>query len=106
MLAHIRELAAVTQVPVNADFGDGYADHPDGVGENVRRCVEAASPACRSKTRPGEKDAAVRLGSMRWRGCARGADGHRCDRRRGGAHGAVRSFLVGRPDLPEVLRRL
>ena len=39
MLAHIREIAAATPLPVNADFMGGYADEPEGVAENVRLCV-------------------------------------------------------------------
>ena len=39
MLAHIGALAAVSDVPVNADFGNGYADEPDEVGRNVQLCV-------------------------------------------------------------------
>jgi 2-methylisocitrate lyase-like PEP mutase family enzyme len=40
MLAHIAELvAAVPDIPVNADFENGYADDPDGVAANVTRCV-------------------------------------------------------------------
>src|ERR671924_243786 len=40
MLAHLRELVAATEVPVNADFEGGYADAPEEVAQNVRRCVE------------------------------------------------------------------
>ncbi|HET6900331.1 MAG TPA: isocitrate lyase/phosphoenolpyruvate mutase family protein [Vicinamibacteria bacterium] len=39
-LAHFAEIAGACDVPVNADFQAGYADTPEGVGENVRRCVE------------------------------------------------------------------
>jgi 2-methylisocitrate lyase-like PEP mutase family enzyme len=40
MLAHIAEIAAAVDLPVNADFTAGYAHAPEGVFENVRRCVE------------------------------------------------------------------
>lgn len=41
MLAHLRELvAAVPDVPVNADFENAYADDPEGVARNVAACVE------------------------------------------------------------------
>jgi 2-methylisocitrate lyase-like PEP mutase family enzyme len=40
MLAHLAELVAATDVPVNADFEGGYADAPEGVAESVRLCVE------------------------------------------------------------------
>src|SRR6202049_17121 len=39
MLAHIRELVAATDLPVNADFENGYADDPNDVAESVRLCV-------------------------------------------------------------------
>ena len=39
VLAHFRELAAATDVPLNADFEDGLADDLDGLAENVTRCV-------------------------------------------------------------------
>jgi 2-methylisocitrate lyase-like PEP mutase family enzyme len=39
VLAHFRELAEATDVPLNADFENGFADDPDGVAENVTRCI-------------------------------------------------------------------
>jgi len=39
-LAHFAEIAAASGLPVNADFQAGYADTPEGVAANVRRCVE------------------------------------------------------------------
>jgi len=39
MLAHVTEVASATSLPVNADFQNGYADEPDGVGANVARCI-------------------------------------------------------------------
>src|SRR5262249_60275971 len=39
MLAHIAELAAATDVPLNADFEGGYAHAPADVAESVRLCV-------------------------------------------------------------------
>jgi 2-methylisocitrate lyase-like PEP mutase family enzyme len=39
VLAHFQELAAATEVPLNADFEDGLAADPDGVAENVTRCI-------------------------------------------------------------------
>ena len=38
MLAHIAELVRATDLPVNADFENGYADAPEGVAANVRKC--------------------------------------------------------------------
>jgi len=39
VLAHYRELVEATDVPLNADFENGFADDPDGVADNVRRCI-------------------------------------------------------------------
>jgi 2-methylisocitrate lyase-like PEP mutase family enzyme len=39
MLAHIKELVEATDLPVNADFENGYADDPEDVAANVRLCV-------------------------------------------------------------------
>ncbi len=39
VLGHFRELAAATDVPLNADFEDGFADSPDGVAESVTACI-------------------------------------------------------------------
>ena len=43
VLAHIGEIVAATPLPVNADFQAGYADDPEGVAENVTRCVRAGA---------------------------------------------------------------
>ena len=39
MLSHIREIAQVTSLPVNADFQNAYADEPEDVAESVKLCV-------------------------------------------------------------------
>ncbi|MES2220573.1 MAG: isocitrate lyase/phosphoenolpyruvate mutase family protein [Acidobacteriota bacterium] len=40
VLGHIAEIVAAIELPINADFQAGYADHPEGVAANVRLCVE------------------------------------------------------------------
>ena len=39
VLAHLRELVEATDIPVNADFENGFADDPNGVAESVTRCI-------------------------------------------------------------------
>ena len=39
MLAHLSDLAAATDLPLNADFMNAYADDPDNVAANVARAV-------------------------------------------------------------------
>jgi 2-methylisocitrate lyase-like PEP mutase family enzyme len=40
MLAHIRDIASATPLPVNADFLNGFADKPEDVAANVKLCIE------------------------------------------------------------------
>ncbi len=40
MLAHIRDLVEATNLPVNADFENAYADDPNWCAENARLCAE------------------------------------------------------------------
>src|SRR5262245_37571840 len=39
MLAHVRDIAHATHLPVNADFQSGYADDAQALAENVKLCV-------------------------------------------------------------------
>jgi PEP phosphonomutase and related enzymes len=41
MLAHLKAIVAATEIPVNADFENAYADEPAGVAANVLRAAEA-----------------------------------------------------------------
>jgi 2-methylisocitrate lyase-like PEP mutase family enzyme len=40
-LSHIRDLAAATDLPINADFESGFARDADGVHESARLCIGA-----------------------------------------------------------------
>jgi len=40
VLAHYREIAAATDIPLNADFENGFADDPAGVAANVKLCID------------------------------------------------------------------
>jgi 2-methylisocitrate lyase-like PEP mutase family enzyme len=104
MLAHIRELVEATDIPVNADFENGYADDPDGVTENVRRCVETgvAGLSIEDNSGRGEKPLYdVEFATKRIR-AARAAIGD------SGVvlTGRAECFLVGVDDINEVIRRL
>src|SRR3982750_2566615 len=56
MLAHIREMVEATDLPVNADFENGYADDPNHVAENVGRCVETGVAGLSVEDNSGRKD--------------------------------------------------
>nr|WP_295109737.1 isocitrate lyase/phosphoenolpyruvate mutase family protein [uncultured Caulobacter sp.] len=41
VIAHLAQLCAATDLPVNADFEAGFADAPEGVAESVNLAIEA-----------------------------------------------------------------
>lgn len=43
VLAHVRDLARATPLPLNVDFQSGYAPDAGGVAANVTRCVHAGA---------------------------------------------------------------
>lgn len=57
MLAHLAEMvAAVPDIPVNADFENGYADAPDGVAKNVVLCVATGVAGLSIEDATGRKE--------------------------------------------------
>jgi len=40
-LAYIADIAGAVDVPINADFASGYGESPQGVADNVTRCIAA-----------------------------------------------------------------
>ncbi len=55
-LGHFAEIAAAVEVPVNADFQDGYAEDPEGVAENVRLCVETGVAGLSIEDSTGDRE--------------------------------------------------
>ena len=52
MLTHIRAVVEATDLPVNADFGNGFADDPEGVAESVRLCIATGVAGLSIEDRP------------------------------------------------------
>jgi 2-methylisocitrate lyase-like PEP mutase family enzyme len=106
MLAHLREIAAAADVPVNADFEGGYADAPEVVAESVRLCIETgiAGLSIEDSTPDDQNplyDFDLALARVR---AARAA----IDKAGGDVVFTARTegFVRGRPDLAETIRRL
>src|SRR5579864_5417405 len=57
MLAHVADMVAATDLPVNADFRSGYAREPAAVAENVRLCVETGVAGLSIEDAPAEPGA-------------------------------------------------
>src|SRR5262245_1829016 len=106
MLAHIAEIVAASDLPVNADFEGGYAHEPAGVAENVRLCVDTGVAGLSIEDSTGDKDKPLYdldLAVERIKAARAAID------RAGGdvlLTGRAECFLVGRPDLDETIRRL
>jgi len=106
MLAHFKEIATATDVPINADFENGYAHEPDDVAANVKLCVETGVAGLSIEDSTGDKSkplydlthAVARMRAARAAIDAAGGDVV--------LTGRAECFLVGRPDLDEVMRRL
>src|SRR5215213_8601757 len=56
-LAHIAEIAAAVDLPVNADFASGYGADPQGVEESVARCVATGVAGLSIEDATGERSA-------------------------------------------------
>jgi 2-methylisocitrate lyase-like PEP mutase family enzyme len=106
VLAHVREIAQVTDVPVNADFENGFAHDPDGVAESVRLCIETGVAGLSIEDFNGNDadplyDFDLAVARVR---AARKA----IDAAGGGVVFTARTegFIHGRPDLDETIKRL
>jgi 2-methylisocitrate lyase-like PEP mutase family enzyme len=105
VLAHYRELSAATDVPLNADFENGFADDPDKVADNVTRCIATGVAGLSIEDSPQsevplyEFDAALaRVKAARTAIDKAGGDVVFTARTEG--------FIRGRPDIDETIRRL
>jgi 2-methylisocitrate lyase-like PEP mutase family enzyme len=104
VLAHCREIAETADVPVNADFENGYADDLGALAANVRACVETGVAGLSIEDFTGNEseplydfDVAVRRVRT-----AREAIGNSGVVLTGRAEG----FLHGKPDLDDAIERL
>jgi 2-methylisocitrate lyase-like PEP mutase family enzyme len=106
VLAHLRELVGATDLPVNADFENGYAPDAAGVAESVRLAVETGVAGLSIEDSTGDAGKPLfdlEVAVERMRAARRAID------KAGGDTllvGRAEGFLWGRPDLEEAIRRL
>jgi 2-methylisocitrate lyase-like PEP mutase family enzyme len=106
VLLHLSSLAHATDLPLNADFENGFADAPDEVARNVALAVDTGVAGLSVEDYTGHADrglydfdlAVARIAA------ARAA----IDRTQSGVLLTARSegFIRGAPDLEETIRRL
>lgn len=105
-LAHLHELVAATDLPINADFENGFGTDVAGVAEAVRLAVETGIAGLSIEDSTGEAaqplfdltQACERLKAARTAIDHSGSDVMLI--------GRAECFLVGRPDLVETIARL
>jgi 2-methylisocitrate lyase-like PEP mutase family enzyme len=106
VLAHIAEIVAATDVPVNADFEGGYADEPAGVAENVRRCCETGVAGLSIEDSTGDKDKPlydIPFAVERMKAARAAIDKAAPDVL---LTGRAEGFIAGVPDLEQMIARL
>jgi methylisocitrate lyase len=107
MLAHLRAVVEATDLPVNADFENGYADDPAEVAEHVLQAVDTGIAGLSIEDSTGRADPPLyefALAVERVRAARQAID-------RSGSRvlltARAECFLVGHPDpLQEAMRRL
>ena len=105
-LAHMRHLAAVSDLPINADFESGFAATPEGVFESVGLAIDTGIAGLSIEDSTGdpsnplrEKSEAIeRLHAARAAIDANGGDTLLV--------GRAENYFVGRPGLDDVIERL
>ncbi len=106
ILDHLRELVAATDLPVNADFENGFATDAQGVAESVRLAVETGVAGLSIEDSTGDANAPLfpidvavqRLRAARQAIDAAGGDTYLV--------GRAENFFAGRPDLDDTIARL
>jgi 2-methylisocitrate lyase-like PEP mutase family enzyme len=104
MLAHIKELVDATDVPVNADFENGYADDPNDVAESVKLCVATGVAGLSIEDATDRKESRlydVDLAIERIKAAREAIDDSGVL-----LVGRAEGFLVGRENIDQVIRRL
>ncbi len=106
VLAHLAELVAATDVPINADFENGFAHEPAQVAENVRLGAQTGVAGISIEDSTGDADAPlypVEAAAARVRAARQALDAAAPDVL---LVGRAECYLVGRRDLAETVARL
>lgn len=105
-LAHMRYMAAISDLPINADFESGYALTAEGVFESVRMAIDTGVAGLSIEDSTGDpkqplrdkSEAVERLQAARAAIDANGGDTFLV--------GRAENYFVGRPDLDDTIERL
>lgn len=106
ILAHLRDMVAATDLPVNADFENGFGDNPADVAQSVKLAIETGVAGLSIEDSTGNAEsplfplevAVERLEAARQAIDERGGDTLLI--------GRAENFFVGVPDMNDTLTRL
>ncbi|MCE9521633.1 MAG: isocitrate lyase/phosphoenolpyruvate mutase family protein [Alphaproteobacteria bacterium] len=106
VLAHLKEIASATTIPLNADFEGGFAIEPAGVAANVTRAVATGIAGLSIEDATGDAqnplfDFKLAVERIRAARAAIDASGTGVV-----LTGRSEGFFAGRPDIKETIRRL
>lgn len=106
VLGHLAMLAHASDLPVNADFENGFSDAPEGVAANVALAAETGIAGLSVEDSTGNPDQPLYEFDLAVRRIAAAREA--LDRTGSGVLLTARSegFIRGRPDLEETIRRL
>jgi 2-methylisocitrate lyase-like PEP mutase family enzyme len=106
VLEHLTAMVEGTDVPINADFENGFAPDPAGVFESVRLAVECGVAGLSIEDSTGDDAAplyALDVAVERVRAARKAMDKHGADAL---LVGRAECFLAGKPDLEHTIARL
>lgn len=106
VLAHLREMVAATELPINADFENGFADTPAEVARHVRLAIDTGVAGISIEDSTGNPDAPlwdIAVGVERMRAAREAIDASGQDVM---LIGRAENFFAGRPDLADAIARL
>jgi 2-methylisocitrate lyase-like PEP mutase family enzyme len=106
VLAHLKDIASATDLPVNADFGNGFASDAEGVAKNVKLAIATGVAGLSIEDSTGDiakplfdiETAVARIRAAR--GAIDSAGGEVL------LVGRAENYFIGRPDLADTIARL
>ncbi|RQH06916.1 isocitrate lyase/PEP mutase family protein [Paraburkholderia dinghuensis] len=106
VLAHLRAIVCATDLPVNADFENGFGADPEALAQSVGLAVETGIAGLSVEDSTGDKSAPlfpIEVAVERIKAARHAIDAH------GGDTVLVaraENFFAGKPDLDDAIRRL
>lgn len=106
MIAHCREIAGATDLPVSADLEKGKGDTPDSAAETVFAAEAAGLAGCSLEDATGDPQAPIYDFGLAVERVSAAVEAARSLKRDFVLTARAENFLWGRPDIDDTIRRL